>query len=225
MGYLDKIDDFCRQRRMSYSRLSVESGLDRSTILKWKGGEKRPRMDSLQKVANYMQMSLNDFLSEDLADLYPHDALYDTPDIVRDAALRYIPVYRILDTDSPDPEEILTHIAVLPDNISSADECFGYAISDSAMAPDILAGDIVIARIDDSPESGDIVLVCIPGEQTICRRLIRGKGTIVLQPFNPHFAPSIFREEELDQLQVSFRGKVVATVRTVNSSAYSVPEI
>ena len=230
MSFLDKIDEYCRQHNMKQSRFERESGLSKGMISRWRKGT-RPRYDSLQIAADYMQISLKDLISQDAADIYRSrpvpDSWSDAPDVVRDSALRYIPVYRSPDTiaQDPDPADIVTHFAVLPGNTPDADKCYGVTITDSGMSPYIEPGDVVIIRADNEPVSEDIVVVSSPGTGTICRKLVRDGDDIILQPFNRHCNAIVYRQEELDLLPVIFKGKVIDIIRNVKSSSDSVHEL
>ena len=230
MSFVDKIDEYLNQHKMSQSEFEKENGLSKSLVSKWRLGSV-PRADTLRQIAGFMGISVEDLMSEDMADLYGSGSVPDNwteaPDVVRDASLRYIPVYRCLSHSAgePDPDDIEMHFAVLPDNIRSAEDCFGFTIKDSSMAPEIEAGDTVIVRNDPDPASGDIVLVNTPGVDAFCRKLIRQGDFIILQPFNSHYDAEAYTPGDLETLPVLFRGKVVAVIREIKSSSHSVPEL
>lgn len=226
MSFLDKIDEFCAERNISATRFEREAGLAKGLIPKWRSKGFYPSYKSQIRAAARMGISVEDLMRDDPADFYGEiaDNKSHKPDIVLDATVRYIPVYRYAGPGSPEPEDILMHLAVLPETLDSADECFGMPIEDSSMAPDIMTGDIVIVRRDPSPVSGDIVIVTEPGDKTLCRRLIIKGDDIILQPLSNHYAPSIYRKEECELVQLVFAGKVIAIVRRISSSSYSIPE-
>lgn len=230
MSYIDKIDEFCAEHKISQTRFEREAGISKGLISKWKNGKATPRIDSLQKAADRIGISVEDLMSEDPADFDRTSTVPDTwsqaPDIVREASVRYVPVFRYEDIgiQEEDASGIISHLAFLPETLEYAGECFGIRIEDSSMSPDIEPGDIAVVRQDSSPASGDVVIAVVPGEGTYCRRLIRSSGSIILQPYSRHFMPLIYREEELDMLPVIFKGKVIAVFRQMMSSACSVPE-
>jgi SOS-response transcriptional repressor LexA len=230
LSFIDKIDEYLKQHKMSQSEFERANNLSKSLVSKWRKGS-NPRSDTLREIADFMGISADDLMSEDAADLYGTESIPDNwssgPDVVRDASLRYIPVYRSFshDAEVPDPDEIEMHFAVLPDNIKSAENCFGFTIKDSSMAPEIEAGDTVIIRSDPEPDTGDIVLVNTPGENAFCRKLIRQGDLVILQPFNSRYDAQAYTTGELEMLPVLFRGKVVAIIRAVRSSSNSVPEL
>lgn len=230
LSFLDKIDDFCHQHNKSRRQVEREAGLSSGMLSRWFSGTK-PRFDSLQLIADYMQMPIEDLVGPDVADIYGSrpvpDNWSDAPDVVRDSALRYIPVYRSPDSvaQDPDPADIVTHFAVLSDNTPDADECYGVTITDSGMSPYIEPGDVVIIRADNEPASEDIVVVYTPEIGTICRKLVRDGDDIILQPFNRHCNAIVYRQEELDLLPVIFKGKVIDIIRNVKSSSDSIHEL
>ena len=222
VNYIDKILAFCKEHHISETRFAKEAGLAKGLLPKWKKKEEgfRPHQDSLRKVAARMNISVEDLMCETPVEL--HSA---AGDIVRDSAIRYIPVLNDIPDEWPVPdEEIITHLTTLPENLKDSSDCYGFMIRDKSMAPDIDRGDIAIVKLDDNPASNDIVIVSTPGEATMCRRLKRQKDGIILQPYCKHFDPIFYSYSEMDLLPVFFSGKVVALVRPLNSSSASVQE-
>lgn len=229
MSFLDKIDEFCAERNISSTRFEREAGIGKGLISKWRKKDLIPSYRSQMKAAALIGITPEDLMREDPVDLNSGpvpDNWTHKPDIVRDATVRYIPVYSCEDLEfkSADKPGIITHLAFLPETLESAGECFGMVIEDSSMMPDLQPGDIAIVHIDELPDSGDIVIVVTPGEKTLCRRLIISGNNYILQPFSKHYAPVVFSREELDFLPVVFKGKVIAVYRHMMSSSYSMPE-
>ncbi len=230
MSYIDKIDEYCVQHKISQTKFEKEAGLSKGLISKWRSGAATPRMKTLEKAADHIGITINELMREDAADYYRQkqvpDSRPDRPDAVRDASVKYIPLYRELNPCSAelDPASIKTHYAVMSDSLPDTDDCFGYTITDSSMSPYILAGDLVIVCKDNEPDEGDLVLVSSPGEDTVCRKLIRQDDCFILQPFNRHYDARMYRQSELDFLPVYFRGKIVTVIRNIHSSSNSVPE-
>ncbi len=76
---------------------------------------------------------------------------------------------------------------------------------DSMINAGILDGDIVVVRLQQGADNGDIV-VALMGEEATVKRFYREKGTIRLQPENPTMAP-------IYSANVDICGKVIALVR------------
>ena len=231
MNFIDKIDAFCAENNMSRARFAREAGLAKGLISKWEKQGFIPRYSTQQKIAARMNITAEELMSDAPYDPSRRAAASSenpyAPLYASEVSVRYIPVYRYISSheEAPDPENVLTLIPVLPENFDAADECFGYSVPDSSMSPHIEPGDIAIVRRDPEPANGDIVVVSTPGEETVCRKLVIKDDYVILQPFNRHFDPTVYRVEEIDFLPVIFNGKVIAVIRSVNSSAYSVPEL
>lgn len=78
-------------------------------------------------------------------------------------------------------------------------------IKGDSMSPRILDGDIVIVKIQDDVESGDIVVALVNGHDGVCKRLIKYESGIALQSLNPAYEPMFFS----DTAPVKIWGKVV----------------
>ena len=76
---------------------------------------------------------------------------------------------------------------------------------DSMIDAGILDGDIVVVRLQQGADNGDIV-VALLGEEVTVKRFYREKGKIRLQPENPAMAPIYGTDVEIC-------GKVIALVR------------
>jgi len=76
---------------------------------------------------------------------------------------------------------------------------------DSMINAGILDGDIVVVRLQQDADNGDIV-VALMGEEATVKRFYREKDAIRLQPENPFVAP-------IYSTDVEICGKVVALVR------------
>ena len=57
---LDKVEEICKERDISISRLEKDCGIGNATIRKW--NESIPRADTLKKVADYFGVSIEYFL-------------------------------------------------------------------------------------------------------------------------------------------------------------------
>jgi repressor LexA len=79
---------------------------------------------------------------------------------------------------------------------------------DSMIDAGILDGDLVVAKVQDTAEKGDIVVAGIPGEEGTVKTFSRKAGKIVLIPANERLEPMSFEPDE-----VTLFGKVVTVMR------------
>lgn len=80
---------------------------------------------------------------------------------------------------------------------------------DSMKEGGILEGDYVLVRPQSDADSGEIVVAMVEGEATV-KRLIKKKGSLILQPENPDFSPIVVTEKS-GTFQIV--GKVVGLFR------------
>lgn len=223
MNYLDKILAFCRERHISVTRFEREAGLSKGIISKWKTQGFTPNYRSQKRIAAYMNITVEDLMRE-----IPDDAVsYSSslPDIVRESAVRYIPVLAGIPGDDPVREDsVLKYLPALPETIEFAESCYAMKMPDSSMTPEYCAGDTIIVLRCSDPDSGDIVVASSPGAPVLVRKLIREKNGVILQPFNRHYDAVSYRYEEMDLYPVEFSGKVVGIFRDIKSSSESVVE-
>ena len=59
----EKISNLCKEKGISIAKLEEECGLGNATVRRWI--DSVPRLDSIQKVANYLGVSVNDLLSSE----------------------------------------------------------------------------------------------------------------------------------------------------------------
>jgi len=81
-------------------------------------------------------------------------------------------------------------------------------IKGDSMSPRILAGDVVIIKVQDTVENGDIAVVIIDGEST-CKRIQLTEQGVALVSLNPAYPPMIYTNKQIADLPIRIFGKVV----------------
>lgn len=82
-------------------------------------------------------------------------------------------------------------------------------VKGNSMEPRIMDGDILIVKIQNDAESGDVVIAIVNGNEATVKKLIKHPDGIVLQPFNPAYEPMYFSKESAENTPVRIWGKVV----------------
>lgn len=85
----------------------------------------------------------------------------------------------------------------------------GLVVKGDSMSPQIMDGDTLIVRLQDTADSGEVVIAIANGEDATCKKLIKHEGGITLQSFNPLYEPMYFSEESQASIPVQIWGKVV----------------
>ncbi len=95
-------------------------------------------------------------------------------------------------------------------DVRTPDNYFFLKVTGNSMAPHINEGDLALVHRQQSADSGDVVVAVVNGEEGTIKRYVRQGAAVILQPFNPNYAPMVLSEDELDDFHIV--GKVVQTV-------------
>ena len=77
------------------------------------------------------------------------------------------------------------------------------------MEPRIVAGDVVIVKMQSTADTGDVVIAMVNGDDACCKRFIKQSDGIILQSFNSAYTPMFFTKEDIETKPVSIIGKVI----------------
>lgn len=215
MFKMERLEEILKEKKMSRRKLEREAGLGVGTTAKWKMFD--PTVQNIQKVADVLGVSVawltgeSDFRSEQdaLIQKWNDQMSAGLPDEVRriEAGIRIpvlgsvpcgIPTDAIEFLDTEEWEEI-------SEKMSRSGRFFGLKVKGDSMIPRIMEGDVVIVKLQPDAESGDIVIARVNGDEACCKRLIKQEDGIVLQSFNPCYAPMYFSNDK----PVEIIGKVV----------------
>ena len=105
-------------------------------------------------------------------------------------------------------EEYLDWEEITPE-LAETGEFFALKIKGDSMEPRIVAGDVVIVKMQPTAETGDVVIAMVNGDDACCKRFIKHDEGITLQSFNPSYAPMFFTKKEIESLPVTIVGKVI----------------
>lgn len=111
-----------------------------------------------------------------------------------------IPIEAITDYD--DWEEITEDMARRGTHIA-------LTIHGTSMQPKMEEGDVVIVRLQNDVESGEIGLVYVGDNDATCKKVVKTDNGLWLKGLNDSFEPLYFRWEDVEQLPVRIAGKVV----------------
>lgn len=186
-----------------------------TTFADWYNGNKYPRIDKIEQIANYFGVLKSDLI-EDKGEFFSIDEPeQQTTSKLPDGAvpLDFSNLHRI---------PILGQIAAgLPiyaeENIegytytemNGGAEYFALRVKgDSMTGLRILDGDIVIVRRQPSVEDGEIAVVIVDDENATMKRFYRTGSTVTLMPqsTNPAHTPQVY---DLSKTKIEIIGKVV----------------
>lgn len=197
----------CNKKGISPNGACAELGLSSAIATKWKNGTV-PRDTTLQKIADYFNVSVDFLKSKDLADL-PGAEKVD---------VAYYPVIGSVKAGyggqaiEEDTGEI---IPILLDSLRgySREDFFVLRVKGNSMAPKILNGDKVLVLRTQDVESGCIAVVLYDGDEATVKKISYEPGCdyIDLLPINNKYEPMRIKGEALAECHIL--GQVVSLYR------------
>ena len=111
-------------------------------------------------------------------------------------------------------EEILDYEEITPE-IARTGEYFALKVQGDSMAPQIMNGDVLIIKKQDSAESGDVCVVFVNGDDATLKKIQKDENGIALIPNNPAYGIRYFTNKEIQTLPVRVVGKAVEVRRSL----------
>lgn len=192
----DNIQYYMDINKIERREFAKALGVPYSSLTDWINGNTYPRIDKIQRMADYFHIEKSDLVE-------PRNSSKKTESIripVLGRIAAGIPLEMI--EDIVDWEEVDAETA-------KQGEIFALQIKGNSMEPRIVDGDVVILHRQEDAESGDIVIATVNGDEATCKRLRKYKDGIELIPNNPAYAPMFFTNQEIINKPVNIIGKVI----------------
>ncbi len=176
-------------------------GVDRTTYVKYENGVSEPDNDTLVKLAELFNVSVDYLLGRETNDIYASIGAMPVKKIK-------LPVLGNVACGEPiyANEELDGYVYI--DEDIGADFCL-HAHGDSMVNARIFDGDTLFVKKQDMVDDGEIAVVLIEDEATVKRVYYdRENNTITLMPENPAYKPMRYNGEELNNIRIL--GKVIA---------------
>lgn len=192
------IKKYVQRSGKSRSEISRDLGVSYSTFSDWYNGNTYPRIDKIEKLANYFNINKSD-LVEEHQNFSPKKKSIKVPVLGQIAA--GIPIEAI--EDIIDYEEI-------DEEMAKSGEFFGLQIKGESMEPKFSEGDVIIVRKQPDVENGDIAVVIINGYDATVKIVNKRKDGIQLVATNPLvYTPTFYSNQEILELPIKILGRVV----------------
>lgn len=169
-------------KKVSQSDLSRDLNITSSTISDWVNAKKYPRMDKVQLLADYLNISKSDLVEECIqSNLTPI-----TSNLIQ------IPVYGKISCGTGGfNEDYIDGYFSIPENmINKSKEYFGmYADGDSMINENINPGDLIIFEKSQFLNNNEIGCFCIDENIATCKIFQKTSDMIYLYPANTNYQP------------------------------------
>ena len=194
-----RLQELRNQSGKSQSRVALDFGVARSTVSMWETGGSEPDNVTLQKLADYFDVSVDYLLGRDvLAGEERNKRGVSIPVLGRVAA--GIPITAV--------EEVLDYEEI-EESLAQTGEFFGLQIKGDSMEPRMREGDVVIVRKQEDVESGDIAIVLVNGDDATCKRFVKHENGVSLISTNPMYPPKFYTTQEVKNMPVRVIGRVM----------------
>lgn len=174
-------------------------GVSKSTVSSWRNGEKMPRMDKIEALANYFGCLKSDLIEQ--KSLRAPEVTEDTvifPVIGEIAAGYDYPAYEDWTGDTVEIPKSYLHGR-------SRDDFFVLSVKGDSMYPQYMDGDkVLILKQSTMNRSGEIGAIIYDGDMATLKKIeyVDGEDWVKLIPINPEYTPKTIRNEDLEQCHV-----------------------
>lgn len=186
-------------------------GIAETTFSGWVRAVTYPRIDKIEKMANYFGIEKSDLVEDKTKkdndkSLSNGSRAHGIKIPILGRVVAGIPIEAV--TDIEGYEEITADMA-------SRGDFFALRIQGHSMEPRIEDGEIVICQCQSDVDSGDIAIVLVNGDEATCKQVRKGPEGITLIGFNPIvYAPHFYSNKEIEELPVRIIGRVVESRKT-----------
>ena len=186
---------------LSQYKFADKFGVAQSTVGSWEAGKREPNFDTMQRLADFFNVSIDYLLGRQATMDSP------TPSV---PGSKWIPVLGAVAAGVPIEaiEDIEDYEEISPEMAASGDY-FALRIKGDSMEPRIHTGDVVIVRRQCNCETGDMAVVLVNGDEATVKRIKKRPEGLMLIPNNPAYEPMFYSAEEVQKLPVQILGKVV----------------
>ena len=211
--FWEKFVTLCNKKCVKPNNVTKELGLSTASATQWKHGS-IPRDAQLNKIADYFGVPMSYFKEDETTAKAAQLAIKmaRNPKLAEEIEKRgvRIPVYGNVAagipleaiTDIEDYEEISQEMA-------AKGEYAALRIHGDSMEPRMTDGDVVIVRLQDSIESGEIAIVMINGGTSTCKKVMLSPDGITLISTNERYGAMFYSNQQIEELPVRIWGKVV----------------
>lgn len=199
MKIINALKKFIDDKKIPVTRIAQKSGYSRQHIARILKGETNAGIESLEAICNACGINLSDLYSE------KHISKG-----IKIPVLGFIPAGIPIEAI----EDVLGYEEITPE-MARTGEYFALKVQGDSMAPQIMNGDILIIKKQDSAESGDICVVFVNGDDATLKKIQRDENGIALIPNNPNYGIRYFTNKEIETLPIRIVGKAIEVRRSL----------
>jgi repressor LexA len=207
---MNKIKDLRIEKKISQNELAKILGLTQQAISAYENGLREPDLETLNKIANYFNVSL-DWLAGRTNIRNPNRDIIEKIGGFYPGPLVKIPIVGTIKAGEPilAVQNIEGYEVVELETVKDGNYFFLRVKGDSMINANIPEGALVLVRQQNDVDNGSIAVVMVDNEEATIKRVFKTNGLLVLQPENPKYKPKVIKKGD-----VKIIGKVVKIVIT-----------
>lgn len=190
--FSDILKQLRKRAGYSQSELSNLLKISKSAVSMYEVGERMPDYEMMKTISEIFGVSM-DYL-------YGRENNSPTRIPVYGTVAAGIPLNAIQDIE--DYEEIT-------EDMARTGEYAALKIKGNSMLPRFTPGDVVIVKLQDDVDTGDIAIVMVNGDEATCKKIKKTPDGVMLISTNPEYEPMFYTNQEISELPVRIWGKVV----------------
>lgn len=205
--FADNLSYYMKKKKVDRNQLCEDLGFKYSTVSEWLSAKKYPRIDSIEKMANYFGIVKSQLIEKNepsnISAVITSDKIYK------------IPIFASVSAGFGTFAEgnVVEYLPMIIDNPYDVPDMIGIQVKGNSMYPKIEDSDIIVVRRQESVDSGDVAVIMIDGEEGVVKKVVYGDDWIELHSFNPEYQTRRFDGAEVQRLRVV--GKVLKVVKSL----------
>ena len=198
----NKIREFRLKKNITQEELAEFLNTTSQTISRYEIGDRKTNQDILFKLAEYFNVSINDF--------FPPLSFDNASVVDINSNIVKIPVYGSIKAGIPieSQSDIIDYVDIPKEWTKGGKEFYGLKISGDSMFPKYQENDIVIFEHNEDLNqfNGKDCAIMINGTESTFKKLLINDQGIVLQPYNVVYDIMMFSNEEVEKLPIKVVG-------------------
>lgn len=205
---MNRIAELRKEKKLSQKEFGKIIDAAQNTVCQWENGKREPDNLTLNKIADYFEVSIDYLLGNDTKK-EPFDVTKDPNYIeINKSRLKRIPILGTISAGLPlyADEHIEGYTFT---DLNGGAEYFALRVrGDSMNAARICDGDLVIVRRQPTVENGEIAVVLVDKENATVKRFNQNGNIVILSPQSSNPAHQI-QQYDISQTKIEVLGKVV----------------
>lgn len=197
------------EKNINREQISKDLNIGYSTLSNWLLGYNAPKMDKIQKIAEYLNVNITDIITKNNINYkdVDYDIINEDDNFIRMPIIGSVPAGIPIEAIEDYDGELMVPMSHLK---GSRSDYMLITVKGDSMYPKYLDGDIILVRKNPSPDSGKDCIVFVNDEDATLKTFYKDKKGITLKPINPMYKEMHFTPEEVNSNNIRVLGVAVS---------------